>query len=286
MSDPTDFEQITYDVADHIATITLNRPDKLNAFTALMAMELLAAFDLSDADDDVRAVIVTGAGRGFCAGADLSEGGASFSYAENEQHTHRDGGGLVTLRMFESLKPIIGAINGPAVGIGATMTLPMDVRLASTHARFGFVFARRGIVPEAASSWFLPRLVGMPTALDWCLSGRLIDATEAQAAGLVQAVHEPGALIDAALALASKLTEASAPVSVAATRRMLWRMAGAPHPGIAHSWDSRMVRARGASGDAAEGVASFLEKRAAIFPDSVARDYPHFSPFDDEPGYE
>ena len=184
MTDPTQFEQITYDVADHIATITLNRPEKLNAFTATMAMELLAAFDLTDADDDVQAVIMTGAGRGFCAGADLSEGGASFDYSGHaDPSMHRDGGGLVTLRMFESLKPIIGAINGPAVGIGATMTLPMDVRLASTHARFGFVFARRGIVPEAASAWFLPKLVGISQALEWTLTGRVFDAEEALAGG-------------------------------------------------------------------------------------------------------
>lgn len=268
--------------------LTLHRPTVMNAFTGVMKDEMIAVFDAADADDTVRAVIVTGDGeRAFCAGADLSAGRETFDYDKRPGgESPRDSGGELTLRIFASKKPVIGAINGAAVGIGATMTLPMDMRLAAPHARFGFVFARRGIVPEAASSWFLPRLVGMPTALDWCLSGRLVDAQEAQAAGLVQAIHEPGALIDSALALAAKLTSASAPVSVAATRRMLWRMAGAAHPGVAHSWDSRMVRARGRGGDAAEGVASFLEKRAPVFPDSVNRDYPRFEPWDVDPGYE
>ena len=197
MTDTDAFEHIAYDVADHVATITLNRPDKLNAFTATMALEMLAAFDVIDADDDVRAVIVTGAGRGFCAGADLSGGGDTFSYAEGQEAEHRDGGGLVTLRIFECLKPVIGAINGPSVGIGTTMQLPMDMRLASTEARFGFVFARRGIVPEAASSWFLPRIVGISRALEWCETGRIFGADEALAGGLVRSVHEPDDLLPA-----------------------------------------------------------------------------------------
>ncbi len=279
MSDPTDFEQITYAVADHIATITLNRPEKLNAFTALMAMELLAAFDMTDADDDVRAVIVTGAGRGFCAGADLSEGGASFSYAENEQHTHRDGGGLVTLRMFESLKPIIGAINGPAVGIGATMTLPMDVRLGSTHARFGFVFARRWIVPEAASSWFLPKIVGISQALEWTLTGRVFEADEALDAGLIRSTHPPDFLLAAAHNLATEIVENTAPVSIALTRQMMWRLSAAEHPMAAHRVDSPGIASRGASQDAVEGVMAFLEKRPAEFPLLVSKDMPSFFPW-------
>lgn len=268
--------------------VTLHRPQAMNAFTPRMKDELIAAFDEADGDDAVRAVIVTGDGdRAFCAGADLSAGAETFDYDKRPgSQSDRDSGGELTLRIFAAKKPVIGAINGAAVGIGATMQLPMDMRLAVPHARFGFVFARRGIVPEAASSWFLPRLVGMPTALDWCLSGRLVDAVEAKAVGLVQAIHEPGALIDAALALATRLTADSAPVSVAATRRMLWRMAGAAHPGVAHSWDSRMVRARGRGADAAEGVSSFLEKRPANFTDSVAKDYPHFEPWDFDPGYE
>jgi enoyl-CoA hydratase/carnithine racemase len=294
--------------------LTLHRPQAMNAFTAEMKDELIAALDGADADDAVRAVIFTGSGdRAYCAGADLSAGAKTFDYdargadgsevgktgagatsgsaiAEDGSidWAHpmvRDSGGELTLRIFASKKPVIGAINGAAVGIGATMTLPMDMRLASSNARFGFVFARRGIVPEAASSWFLPRLVGMPTALDWCLSGRVFDAEEAKAAGLVQAIHEPGDLIDAALALATKLTAESAPVSVAATRRMLWRMAGASHPNVAHRWDSRMIFARGRMGDAKEGVMSFLEKRPAAFTDSVAREYPAFEDFDSDPGY-
>ena len=285
MTETPQFEQITYDVADHIATITLNRPDKLNAFTALMCMELIAAFDETDADDDVRAVIVTGAGRGFCAGADLSEGGATFSYAQDEQHSHRDGGGLVTLRMFESLKPIIGAINGPAVGIGATMTLPMDVRLASTHARFGFVFARRGIVPEAASSWFLPKIVGISQALEWTLTGRLFDADEALAGGLVRSTHPPDFLLTAAHALATEIVENTAPVSIALTRQMMWRLSAADHPMAAHRVDSPGIASRGASQDAVEGVMAFLEKRPASFPLTVSNDMPGFFPWWEEQAF-
>ncbi|MFM6853706.1 MAG: crotonase/enoyl-CoA hydratase family protein [Sphingopyxis sp.] len=285
-----------------VMLLTLHRPTAMNAFTACMKDELIAALDEADADDSVRAVIFTGQGdRAYCAGADLSAGADTFNYdaitdgdspvgadgSINWSHPLvRDSGGELSLRIYASKKPVIGAINGAAVGIGVTMTLPMDMRLASTTARFGFVFARRGIVPEAASSWFLPRLVGMPTAIDWCLSGRIFDAEEARAGGLVQSIHEPGALVDAAMALAHKLTADSAPVSVAATRHMLWRMAGAPHPNVAHRWDSRMIFARGRQADAKEGVVSFLEKRPAIFPNSVANDYPLFEPFDVDPGYE
>ncbi len=287
-----------------VMIVTLDRPAAMNAFTAQMKDELVAALDEADGDDACRAVVFTGAGeRAYCAGADLSAGAATFDYESRGRGdtrdagaspvgadgsidwSHplvRDSGGELTMRIFAAKKPVIGAINGAAVGIGATMTLPMDMRLASTTARYGFVFARRGIVPEAASSWFLPRLVGMPTALDWCLSGRIFDAEEAREAGLVQAVHEPGELIDAALALAERLTASSAPVSVAATRHMLWRMAGAAHPVEAHRWDSRMIFARGRMADAKEGVVSFLEKRPAAFTDSVARDYPAFAPWDED----
>ncbi len=293
---------ITSERRGAVMLLTLNRPEAMNAFTAQMKDELIASLDEADADDAVRAVVFTGQGeRAYCAGADLSAGAATFDYEKRGagsspvsedgsidwQHPLvRDSGGELTLRIFASKKPVIGAINGAAVGIGATMTLPMDMRLASTTARFGFVFARRGIVPEAASSWFLPRLVGMPTALDWCLSGRVFDAEEARAAGLVQAVHAPGELLDAAFALAHKLTAESSPVSVAATRHMLWRMAGASHPVEAHRWDSRMIFARGRMGDAKEGVMSFLEKRPALFTDSVAEEYPMFAPWDVDGGYE
>ena len=291
-----------------VMLVTLHRPKAMNAFTAQMKDELIAALDEADGDDAVRAVVFTGDGeRAYCAGADLSAGAATFDYDKrgrgdardagsspvgedgsiNWSHPLvRDSGGELSLRIFASKKPVIGAINGAAVGIGATMTLPMDMRLASTTARYGFVFARRGIVPEAASSWFLPRLVGLPTALDWCMSGRIFGAEEALAAGLVQSIHEPGALVDAAFALAAKLTAESSPVSIAATRHMLWRMAGAQHPNVAHRWDSRMIFARGRMGDAKEGVVSFLEKRPAVFTDSVANDYPMFEPFDVDPGYE
>jgi enoyl-CoA hydratase/carnithine racemase len=265
-----DFQDITYDVSEGIATITLNRPDKMNAFTGRMMYEIISALDLTDADDNVKAVIFTGAGRAFCAGADLGAGGNTFDYAKRQDprreaalsgDVYRDGGGQVTLRIFRSLKPVIGAINGAAVGIGATMLLPMDVRVASTQARFGFVFARRGITPEAASSWFLPRLVGLQTALEWCISGRVFAADEALAGGLVRSLHEPTDLLGQAQALAREMTRHSAPVSVALTRQMLWRMAGAVHPMDAHRLDSRAIQSRGQSQDVREGVGAFLEKR-------------------------
>lgn len=290
-----DLQTLSYALADGIATVTLNRPEKLNAFTPLMRDELIAVFDETDRDDAVRAVIVTGAGRAFCAGADLSQGGKTFDYADRQVpareetkvgDVYRDGGGLTTLRIFRSLKPVIGAINGAAVGIGMTMQLPMDFRLASTEARFGFVFARRGITPEAASSWFLPRLVGLQTALEWCMTGRIFGAPEALARGLVRSVHEPQDLMPAARALAREIADHSAPVSVALTRQMLWRMAGAEHPMHAHRMDSRAIQSRGRSGDAREGVGSFLEKRSPVWPDQVSRDMPDFFAWGSEPPFE
>ena len=255
------------EVADHVATLTLNRPERLNAFTAQMADEIVAAFDRTDADPDVRAVIVTGAGRGFCAGAELADGAGSFTDLEADE-VRRDTGGVVSLRIFDSLKPVIAAINGPAVGVGVTMTLPMDVRLMADTARLGFVFAARGIVPEAASSWFLPRLVGPARALEWCLTGRLIGADEALAGGLVRSVHAGDDLLPAARALAAGMA-AVAPVSAALTRRMIWRGLTQDHPMAAHRIDSALIAARARGEDAAEGVASFLEKRVADFPDRV-----------------
>ncbi|WP_029915894.1 crotonase/enoyl-CoA hydratase family protein [Caulobacter sp. UNC358MFTsu5.1] len=286
MAAPT-FETLLYAVEDGIATITLNRPDKLNAFTARMMKEMIKVFDLTDADDAVRAVIVTGAGRAFCAGADLSGGGSTFDRTapqalEREEgkvgDVYRDGGGRVTLRMYESLKPIIAAVNGPAVGVGVTMQLPMDIRLASTDAKFGFVFARRGITPEAASSWFLPRLVGLQTALEWCYTGRVFGAQEALDRGLVRSLHAPEDLLPAARALAREIADNTAPVSVALTRQLLWRMAGADHPMEAHKADSRAIQSRGAAGDAKEGVSSFLEKRPPVYPDKVSKDLPDIWP--------
>jgi enoyl-CoA hydratase/carnithine racemase len=288
------FETLLYEVADGIATITLNRPDKLNAFTVQMRDDLLAVFDHTDADDAVRAVIVTGAGRAFCAGADLSSGGKTFDYAARAEEArealrvgdvYRDGGGVVTLRMFRSLKPILGAINGAAVGIGMTMQLPMDMRLASSEARFGFVFARRGITPEAASSWFLPRLVGLQTALEWCCTGRIFGADEALARGLVRSVHAPADLLPAARALAREIADHTAPVSIALTRQMMWRMAGASHPMEAHRLDSRAIQSRGRSADAREGVGAFLEKRAPSYPDTVSGELPDFFDWRSEPPF-
>jgi enoyl-CoA hydratase/carnithine racemase len=286
----SDFEQITTDVSDHVLTITLNRPDRLNAWTQTMASELMAAFDQADTDDDVRAVIVTGAGRGFCAGADLASGGDTFDYrtrASAEQTgPARDNGGEFTLRIFDCTKPVIAAINGPAVGVGATMTLPMDVRLAADDARIGFVFARRGIIPEACSSWFLPRVVGISRAMEWVATGRVFSAQEAFEAGLVRSLHPGGELLDAARELAREIADNTAPVSVALARRLMWRMLGAEHPMIAHRADSRGMVARGQSADAVEGVTAFLEKRPAKFPDRVSEGLPDVMPGWSAPAFE
>jgi enoyl-CoA hydratase/carnithine racemase len=271
------FEEILYAIDDGVLTITLNRPDRLNAFTATMGRELIDAFDQADADDDVRAVIVTGAGRGFCAGADLGRGGGTFDWRSLQEgdETPRDTGGTVSLRIFESVKPVIAAINGPAVGVGITMTLPMDIRLALEGAKIGFVFTRRGIVPEACSSWFLPRIVGISQAMEWVATGRVFDAEEALRGGLVRSVHpSPDTLLAAANALGREIADNTAPVSVALGRQLLWRMLGASHPMEAHRADSRAMFARGQSADAAEGITSFLEKRPAEFPDRVSDGLP------------
>ncbi len=272
--DPSTYEHIELEIADGIATIWMNRPDKMNAFTELMRYEIIDALDHTDADDDVRAVIFTGRGRAFCAGADLSSGEGTFSRGGSDimgrNGVPRDGGGTVSLRIYDSKKPVIGAINGAAVGVGVTMTLPMDIRLASTAAKFGFVFSRRGIVPEAASSWFLPRLVGISRAMEWVASGEVFPAEEAMAGGLVRSVHEPDDLLPAAYALARRLTESSSPVSIAVARKMLWRMLGADHPMAAHKVDSRGILERGRSEDVKEGINSFFEKRAPQFPDKVS----------------
>lgn len=281
------FKEIRYEVEGNVLTITLDRPDRLNAYTPTMQSELLEAFDEADADDDVRAVIVTGAGRGFCAGADLERGGETFDWRERDSdgEVPRDGGGRLALRIFRSTKPVIAAINGPAVGVGITMTLPMDVRLAATGARIGFVFVRRGIVPEACSSWFLPRIVGISQAIEWVASGRVFDAEEALAGRLVRSVHSPADLLPAARVLAEELTSSSAPVSVAVARRLMWSMLGAEHPMEAHRADSRAMFARGQSADAREGIASFLEKRAASFPDRVSDGLPELFPGREEPAF-
>ena len=286
-----DYQEILYDVDGPVLTITLNRPDKLNAFTFTMMKELLDGFDRADADDDVRAVIVTGAGRGFCAGADLAAGDGTFDYRDSSGQEARledarDGGGLVALRIFESKKPVIAAVNGPAVGVGVTMTLPMDVRLASENARFGFVFARRGLVPEAASSWFLPRVVGISKAVEWVMTGRVFPVAEALAGGLVRSVHTPDELLPAARGLAEEVADNTSPVAVALSRQMLWRMLGADHPMEAHKVDSRAIWERGRTEDAREGVTSFLEKRPARFPMKVSSDMPSFYPWWEERRFE
>lgn len=294
-----DYRETQLDIADGIATLTLSRPDKLNAFTPRMMDEMLAVLDETDARDDVRVLVVTGAGRAFCAGADLSAGADTFDYAAQGgdspvradgsiDYSHeavRDTGGRIALRLYRSLKPVIAAVNGASVGFGATMQLPMDIRLASTAAKFGFVFARRGIVPEATSSWFLPRIVGISRAMEWCATGRIFGADEALASGLVRSVHAPDELLPAAYALAREIADNTAPVSVALTRQMLWRMLGADHPMAAHRLDSRLVYDRGRQGDAREGVSSFLEKRPAQFPDRVSADMPATYPWWEEPAY-
>ena len=294
----SDFEHILLDLPgpdDHgIATLTLNRPEVMNAFTNVMVREMVAAFDITDADDTVRSVIVTGAGRAFCAGADLSGGADTFNASrhpdrvagDNTTRVPRDGGGRVTTRIFESRKPVIGAINGHAVGVGITMTLPMDIRMASTGAKIGFVFAKRGIVPEAASSWFLPRLVGISQALEWTYSGKVFMADEAHRAGLIRSLHEPDDLLPAARELAASFADGTSAVSVATTRQMLWRMLGADHPMEAHKVDSRMIDELGRGVDAAEGVMSFLEKRDAAFPGKPSTDMPPSVPWWDERPFE
>jgi enoyl-CoA hydratase/carnithine racemase len=281
-------EQIIEELEDGILTITLNRPDRLNAWTETMAQELISAFDRADADDDVRVVIVTGAGRAFCAGADLERGGETFDWRAREEaeSVPRDNGGRFTLRVFQSTKPVIAAVNGPAVGVGVTMTLPMDIRLAADDARFGFVFTRRGIVPEAASSWFLPRVVGISQALEWVTTGRVFSAQEALAGRLVRSLHPRDELLVAARALAREIVDGAAPVSVALARRMLWRMLGAEHPMLAHRVDSRALFHRGQSADVVEGVTSFLEKRPARFTDRVSDGLPDVFAGWSEPQFE
>src|SRR5262245_46114954 len=294
------YETILADVSENIFTITINRPDKLNALNTLMIREFIDAIDTADNDDTVRAIIVTGAGRAFCAGADLSTGGRTFDREARADRppvpngpdgkpdlshdSARDGGGRMTLRIFECRKPVIAAVNGPAVGIGATMILPMDVRIASSDARFGFVFSQRGIVPEAASSYFLPRIVGIAQALEWCYAGRVFSADEALAGRLVSRVVPPADLIPAARALARSFIDNTAPVSVALIRRMMWRMLGASHPMEAHRIDSKAMFHRGRSADVQEGILSFLEKRPPDFSDTVSGQLPDL-PWGEDPTY-
>ena len=288
-----EFECILYDVKDKVLTITLNRPDRLNAYTGQMQSNLIEAFDKAGKDDDIRTIIVTGAGRGFCAGADLGAGGNTFNreVRNNKGETEgikddpewmRDGGGRTTLAIFDCPKPIIAAFNGPAVGVGVTMTLPMDIRIASEEAKFGFVFARRGLVPEAASSWFLPRVVGINKALEWTFSGRVFSPEEAKEGGLIRSIHPADKLLEEANKIAQEIVENTSAVSVAMTRQMLWKLLGADHPMEAHKVDSRAIYELGQGGDAKEGVESFLEKRPPEFPSKVSEDMPEFYPWWEE----
>jgi len=295
------YQQITVDVHDATLTLTLSRPEKLNAFTARMMHEMIDVFTKVNADDEVRAIVVTGAGRAFCAGADLSMGADTFDSARRHDRPERnagpadtvdwsdervrDGGGWLTLAIFECLKPVIAAVNGPAVGVGVTMQLAMDIRIASEAARFGFVFARRGIIPEAASSWFLPKIAGIAQALEWCYTGRVFDAQEALRGHLVSEVVAPDALLSRAYALASEIRDNTAPVSIALIRQMMWRLSALDHPMDAHKIDSRGIYARGQSADVREGVTAFLEKRPAQFPQRVSADMPRFFPWWRERSY-
>jgi enoyl-CoA hydratase/carnithine racemase len=287
------FECILYEVKNKVLTITLNRPERLNAYTGQMQADLIEAFDEAGKDDDIRVIIVTGAGRGFCAGADLGAGGNTFNreVRNNKGETEgvkddpewmRDGGGRTTLAIFDCPKPVIAAFNGPAVGVGVTMTLPMDIRIASEEAKFGFVFARRGLVPEAASSWFLPRVVGINKALEWTFSGRVFSPEEAKEGGLIKSIHPANELLEEANKIAQEIVENTSPVSVAMTRQMLWKLLGADHPMEAHKVDSRAIYELGQGGDAKEGVESFLEKRSPKFPSKVSKDMPEFYPWWEE----
>jgi enoyl-CoA hydratase/carnithine racemase len=280
-------EVVEYSVDDGVATITLNRPDKLNALNGEMYGGILAALDRTDSDDSVRAVIVTGAGRAFCAGADLSRGAQTFDYgqAASDPEAHRDRGGMLVLRIYRSLKPVIAAINGPAVGVGISMTLPMDIRIMADTARAGFVFAARGIVPDGAASWFLPRIVGISQALEWCLSGRVFGAAEALAGGLVRTVCPADDVLPLATTLAREIAAHAAPVSAVITRHLLWQMLGADHPMVTHRIDSRAIYDTGQMADAAEGVAAFLEKRPANWSLAPSTDLPDWFPWRPEPPF-
>ena len=299
----TEFETLRYEIEDQVLTLTMNRPERLNAFNSRMQGEFLEALEHADADDEVRAVIVTGEGRGFCAGADLGKGADTFNYDNQTEEAKaerassegrqegsnawlRDGGGLLSLRIYEFNKPIIAAINGPAVGVGVTMTLPMDIRIASTQARMGFVFSRRGIVPEACSSYFLPRIVGVSKALEWAYSGKVFDAEEALKGGLIRSLHEPEDLLPSAREIASEIVENTSAISVTMIRHMMWKMLGADHPMEAHKVDSRGIFHLGRGADAREGVVSFLEKRSPDFTSKPSQDMPEFFPWWEQRNFE
>jgi enoyl-CoA hydratase/carnithine racemase len=282
-----EFANILYELEDGILTITLNRPEMLNAFNGGMMSDLMAAFDQADEDDDVQAIVITGAGRGFCAGQDLSAGEKTWEgHEERLAETELgDGGGELSRRLFRSLKPIIVAFNGPAVGVGITFTLAADIRIAAPGVKLGFVFAARGIVPEGCSSWFLPRLVGISKALEWCYSGRIFQSEEALEAGLLRSIHDKDELLTAARDLAKELVSGSSRISVTVLRHMMWRMLGAPDPINAHWVDTAGINALATSPDAKEGINAFLEKRNPDFPGRVSTDLPDFFPWWEEPKF-
>ncbi len=280
------YEQIRYEVEDRVLTLTLNRPEKLNAYTPIMQRELIDALKRADEDDNIRVIIFTGEGRGFCAGADLSSGGSTFDFDKRDPKLRnaqsRDGGGMLSLAIFEVRKPVIGAINGPAVGVGATMTLPMDIRMIADNAKMGFVFSRRGIAPEACSTYFLPRIVGISQAAEWVYTGRVFPAQEAYDKGLASRILPADQLLPAARELALEIAENTSAISVALSRQMLWRMLGVDHPMEAHKIESRAINALGKAPDAFEGVSSFLEKRPAKFLQKPSTDMPDFYPWWEE----
>ena len=277
------YQHITCELDGPLMVVTLNRPEKLNAYTGLMGAEIADAFGRADADDAVRAVIVTGAGRGFCAGADVSGGASSFDTSGSHGAGVFASSGARSGRFVEAIfncrKPSIAAINGPAVGVGITMTLPMDIRIAAKGAKIGFIFARRGLVPEAGSAWFLPKLVGLPQSLRWCLSGRTFDADEALQGGLVSEVVEPTELLNRAKEIAHEMTAETSAISIALTRQMLWRFAGAPDPFELLALDKPMSVERGGHADVREGVQAYIEKRSPSFPGKVSQDMPSQYPW-------
>ena len=274
-----DFKYIKCVVEDHILTLVLNRPDRLNAVHDGMLNEMIAGFDEADRNDEVRVVIVTGAGRAFCAGADLAKRGDTWDYRTEKLEDHRDSGGTVALRIFESKKPVIAAINGPAVGFGITMTLPMDIRIAAENSKMGFVFTRRGIVPDACCTWFLPRIVGINRAAEWTLTGRIFSPKEALENGLVSRIEKPENLMQTAREIAREISDNTSPVAITLTRQLLWRMLGADHPMDAHKIDSKCMYYMGRSPDSTEGALSFFEKRPPTFRMKPSSDLPDFYPW-------
>ena len=269
---------------DSVLILKLNRPEKLNAFNMQMLDDMLDAIDYANTNDNIKSLVITGSGRAFCAGADLSFGEKTFhkSFDTNEKYDSefmRDAGGILNLKIYNSLKPVIAACNGDAVGIGATMQLPADIRIASKNSRFGFVFAKRGIVPDGCASWFLPKIIGIPMALELCYSGKIINSTEAQRIGLVNYLVDDDDLIIKAIEISNMLCDSTAPISVAMTRHMLWSLSAEDNPENAHIIESKLINSRGASDDAKEGVMSFLEKRSANFKNKISSDLPNDFPW-------